>query len=196
MNERSGEPSSCGGVPTAMKMTRRALDGLDDVRREAQAAGLLVLVDQLFEARLVDRRDALLEQRDLRLVLVDARHVHAEVGEAGARHEADVARSDHADVHRGKASEGGIPGRAILPSEGRRDRRSGPEEDLQDARPRGLAQGANRVDARGNSDERRGRRRRCSFERSSSAGSKRPQRDPTTVTSFTTSGAASKRAGA
>src|ERR1039457_5546252 len=61
-----------------------SLDGLDDVRGEAQAASLLVLVDQLFEAWLVDRRDALPEQGDLRLVLVDARHVHAEVGETGA----------------------------------------------------------------------------------------------------------------
>src|ERR1019366_6008742 len=90
---------------------------LGEIRREAQATGLLVLVDERFEAWLVDRRDAVLEQGDLRFVLVDARHVHAEVGEAGAGHEADVTRSDHADVHRVKPPEKDIAGTGILPSE-------------------------------------------------------------------------------
>ena len=58
-----------------------------------------VAPDQCLQPGLVDRDAAGLEQLDLGLVHVQAQHVVAEVGQAGAGHEADIAGSDDGDFH-------------------------------------------------------------------------------------------------
>ena len=74
--------------------------GLGLVGGEVQAAGLVVALDQLVEARLVDRADAVLELLDLLGVHVEAGHLVADVRKAGAGDESDVAGADHGDTHR------------------------------------------------------------------------------------------------
>ena len=72
---------------------------LRQVGGEGQPACAHVAGDQLVEPRLVDRHLAALERRDLAGVLVDADHVVAEIGKAGAGNEADIAGADHRDAH-------------------------------------------------------------------------------------------------
>jgi hypothetical protein len=95
-----------GGVPTAMKIARA--DRAGQIGREAQPSFADVLADDLVEAGLVDRDLALVEGVDLLDVDIDTDHVVAEVGEAGAGHEAHVARSDDCDVHWGVSSGQGL----------------------------------------------------------------------------------------
>ena len=65
-----------------------------------QPLGRLTLSrDHLGEARLVDRDLAAVEPVDLGLVDVDAGHVVAAVGEAGAGDQADVAGANDCDFH-------------------------------------------------------------------------------------------------
>ena len=61
--------------------------------------GLHVGGHQLVEARLEDRDLAALQRCDLAGVLVDAGDLVAEIGKAGAGHQADIARADHRDAH-------------------------------------------------------------------------------------------------
>ena len=70
-----------------------------EIGGEGQAALLDVVGDQLVEARLVDRDLAALQALDLAGVLVDADHVVAEIGKAGAGDQADIARADHRNLH-------------------------------------------------------------------------------------------------
>ena len=79
--------------------SRRGFKSRPQVGRETQASGFLVLGDQGRQARLVDWNPARLQLGDLRLILVDADDVHAEVGEACTRDQADVAGADDADSH-------------------------------------------------------------------------------------------------
>ena len=65
------------------------------IRREGQPAIAHVLGDDLLQAGLVDRHDALFEPGDLGRVEIDADDVMAEIGEAGPRNEAHIARTDH-----------------------------------------------------------------------------------------------------
>ena len=74
-------------------------DPCGEVGGEAQAAALDIGFDQRVQARLPDRHPAILEGIDLVRILVDAAHLMAEIGEAGARHEADIASPDHRDAH-------------------------------------------------------------------------------------------------
>jgi hypothetical protein len=78
---RSDEPSSPGGVPTAMKRTSEDLT----------AASRSVVN--------VDRDPSGLERVDLRDVLVDADDVVAGLGEARPRDESHVAGTDDGDLH-------------------------------------------------------------------------------------------------
>ena len=64
-----------------------------------QPLGLDVALDQLGQPRLVDRDLAAVEGVDLLLVDVDAGHVVAALGEAGAGDQADVTGADHGDLH-------------------------------------------------------------------------------------------------
>src|SRR5690606_16696544 len=68
--------------------------------REGQPAGLVVALDQVVEARLVDRADAVVQFLDLPGVDVEAGHVVARAGEAGARDQTDVTRAHHGDPHK------------------------------------------------------------------------------------------------
>ena len=89
--DRSAEPSSSGGVPTAMNWKSPcrtpATASVVNLSRPLSRIAL----DELLEARLVDRDLALLQARDLGRVDVDAQHLVAGIGEAGAGDEADVA---------------------------------------------------------------------------------------------------------
>jgi hypothetical protein len=67
--------------------------------REIEPPAAHVVLDQAIEIGLVDRDLALAQRLDLLRVLVDAGHVMAEVGEARARDEADIAGADHGDAH-------------------------------------------------------------------------------------------------
>ncbi len=87
---RSAEPSSSGGVPTAMIWNRPCATRGLGVGREVEAALVPVAGDHLVEARLVDRDLAGIEARDLGGVDVDADDVIAGVRQAGAGHETDV----------------------------------------------------------------------------------------------------------
>ena len=75
------------------------LDSFGKRRREAEASGLHIAFDQRIEPRFVDRHDSVVQAVDLALILVDADHVVAEIGEASARDEADIARANHCDFH-------------------------------------------------------------------------------------------------
>ena len=97
--DRSAEPSSSGGVPTAMNWNRPWRDALCGVGRELQPALVEVALDHHVEARLVDRDLALLQARDLAGVDVDADDVIAGLGKAGARDQADVARTENCNFH-------------------------------------------------------------------------------------------------
>ena len=61
-----------------------------------------IALEQLVEARLVNRHAALVELLDLGRVLVDAGHVPAELGKAGGRDQADITSPNHANVHETK----------------------------------------------------------------------------------------------
>ena len=74
-------------------------DRARQIGREGEPAGGHVLRDKVVEAGLIDGNAAGLELGDLAGVLVDAGHVVAEVGEAGARYQTHVAGSDHDDTH-------------------------------------------------------------------------------------------------
>jgi hypothetical protein len=58
--------------------------------------------------RLVDRHFAAAQGLDLRFVLVDPDHVHAEIGEAGPGDQSDVSATDDAYVHLGSGDLGGV----------------------------------------------------------------------------------------
>ena len=70
-----------------------------EVGGEGQPATLGIGLDQRLEPRLPDRHPAGVEAVDLGRVLVDAGHMVAEIGEAGAGHEPDIAGADHRDTH-------------------------------------------------------------------------------------------------
>ena len=57
-------------------------------------------LDQIGEARLENRNLAAIKRRDLLRVLVDAGHVVAEIGKAGAGHQPHITCADHGHAHR------------------------------------------------------------------------------------------------
>ena len=75
------------------------LDAFCRVGRELEAPGREVALQQVVQPRLVDRRLAALEHLDLALVDVDAQHVVADLGEARARDQADVAGTENGETH-------------------------------------------------------------------------------------------------
>ena len=68
---------------------------------EGESPGRHVGAHDLAQPRLEDRDLAAVQHRDLALVDVEAEHVVADVGEAGAGDETDVAGADDADFHEG-----------------------------------------------------------------------------------------------
>ena len=77
-------------MPDRDELEETVADAGNGVGREPQPALLGIAPDELLEPRLVDRDLALLQALDLGGVDVDAQHVVAGIGEAGARDEADV----------------------------------------------------------------------------------------------------------
>jgi hypothetical protein len=75
------------------------LGGLGVRGGEAEPAGLGVALDQLVEARLVDRDLTVAQAGDLALVHVGADHVVAVIGEARSGDQSHVPSSDDADFH-------------------------------------------------------------------------------------------------
>ena len=80
-------------------------DGGVGVGREPEAARRGVALDQRLEPGLVDRDAARVQRRDLRRVDVEAQHVVADLREAGAGDEPDVAGADDGDLHAAARSE-------------------------------------------------------------------------------------------
>ena len=72
---------------------------LADVLAEEKTLTPDVGRDELVEPRLENRDFAALQGRDLGLVLVDAGHDVAEIGETGPRDEADISTSDDREPH-------------------------------------------------------------------------------------------------
>ncbi len=70
-----------------------------DVGGEHQPPGLAVALDQVLQAGLVDRHAAIVEQRDLFFIDVEAEHIVAELGQAGAGDQADITAADDGDFH-------------------------------------------------------------------------------------------------
>ena len=95
----SALPSSSGRRADRDELQRAVRDRCVDVGGEAQAPGRDVARDHRLEPRLVDRHAAVVEDRDLARVDVEAQHVVADLGEAGAGDETDVAGADHRDLH-------------------------------------------------------------------------------------------------
>src|SRR5690606_4198760 len=75
------------------------LDGIGDIRREAQATGFHVAGQNCLQPWLVDRHFATFQLRDLLLDPIDTDDVVAEVGQADSRYQTDVAGSDHRNTH-------------------------------------------------------------------------------------------------
>ena len=76
---------------------------------EAQPAGAAAGAHQVLEPRLMDRHSALLKRADPFGVMVDQRHVIAELGETGPRHQAHVARTDDGNLHDAISLDGAGP---------------------------------------------------------------------------------------
>ena len=74
-------------------------NGGREVGREGQAPCARVLLDHLFEARLVDRNLVALKALDLRRVFVDANHALTGRGKACAGDQANVSSSNDAEFH-------------------------------------------------------------------------------------------------
>ena len=106
--DRARDLADGGEVGLAIALGRRAdgdedddgaADRVGEIGRERQAGIRHVARDHLFQARLVDRHAAGTQLGDLVVLVVHTDDLVAEVGEDGARDEADVAGSDDADVH-------------------------------------------------------------------------------------------------
>ncbi|MNN14870.1 hypothetical protein D3C81_1279520 [compost metagenome] len=69
------------------------------VGRKRQAAGSAITLDQLLEARLIDRHAASIEHGDLAFVHIETEHRIAEFRQAGAGDQADIAATDNCDFH-------------------------------------------------------------------------------------------------
>jgi hypothetical protein len=77
---------------------------LVDVRGEAQEASAGIDADQIGEPGLVDGNRSVLEPPDLCRVAVDADDVVAELRQAGAGHQANIARPDHCHIQHHEGS--------------------------------------------------------------------------------------------
>jgi hypothetical protein len=75
---------------------------------EVQAAGRGVALHQLGQARLVDRHLAAPQRRHALGVHVQADHAVAHLGQAGRRHQADIAGTHHTHLHGWSCSGAGM----------------------------------------------------------------------------------------
>src|SRR5262249_28979488 len=77
----------------------RARDRGGEIGGEFEAPGAHVAVDDLVEARLVNRNFTPLQAGDLAGILVDACDGNTEFRKTGTGDEADIARTDHGNAH-------------------------------------------------------------------------------------------------
>ena len=77
---------------------------------EKQPRLLRILRDQIVEAGFENRHHAVSQRANLAGVLVDARDHMAEIGEACAGHQSDIARPDHRNTHDGRPRADGDSG--------------------------------------------------------------------------------------
>ena len=82
-----------------MKMMSPCAIADGGVGGEVQPAGGVVGLDHRLQARLVDRDHAAIEPIDLGRVDVDADHVVADLGQARAGDQADIAGAEDGDAH-------------------------------------------------------------------------------------------------
>ena len=94
----SASPSMPDGVPTHTNANWRSAQTLDVVQREAQAARLDVLDDDLFQARLVDWQLAAPEPLHFARVDVDAHDLVAQLREAGGGDQPNIIGADDGDI--------------------------------------------------------------------------------------------------
>ena len=74
-------------------------DGGRDVGREVETPVLLVSLDEILEAGLVDRKNVLLQALDFRCDHIRAYDVVAGFGETCSHHESDVSGSNNRNIH-------------------------------------------------------------------------------------------------
>ncbi len=67
---------------------------------EMQALGGDILVDEFFEARLVDRNLARRKHVDLALVVINTNDIVADLGETSAADKTNIPGTNNADFHR------------------------------------------------------------------------------------------------
>ena len=77
----------------------RVLNGLLQRSREMQAIGCHIALDNLFQSRLVDGKNAFVEIGNFFNVDIYTGNVHANIREAGSCHKADIACSYNSDFH-------------------------------------------------------------------------------------------------
>ena len=77
----------------------RVLDSLLQRSREMQAIGCHIALDNLFQSRLVDGKNAFVEIGNFFNVDIYTGNVHANIREAGSCHKADIACSYNSDFH-------------------------------------------------------------------------------------------------
>jgi hypothetical protein len=95
----SAEPSSSGGVPTPMNCSVPWPTACGHVGGELQPARRHVALHHLLQAGLEDGHVAVVQDADLAFVHIQAHHVVAHLGQAGARHQAHIAVADDSHLH-------------------------------------------------------------------------------------------------
>jgi hypothetical protein len=105
---RSAEPSSPGGVPTAMKMISASATAAGHVGGEREPRFREVPLDQHLQPRLVDRDLSRVQPCNLPGVDVAAHDIVSGFREAGADHESNVAGADDGDSHDSDCSFAGL----------------------------------------------------------------------------------------
>src|SRR5215204_4621906 len=74
-------------------------DSFTNVGRKVQTTSLGILGNQLFQAGLINGHDALVQTIYLFSIDVNTRHIDTKLREAGPRHKADIAGTNHCDMH-------------------------------------------------------------------------------------------------
>ena len=77
----------------------RSPRGLFQFGGEEKTACTSIGLNQLAEARLINRDAARAQARDLVFIIVDANDLMPEVGQAGPRNQSDIAGADHDNTH-------------------------------------------------------------------------------------------------
>ncbi len=99
MKLKSTEPSGCGGVGTAMKITSDFWTPSAVLVVNSSRPAATFFFTRFFQAGFVNRNAAGLKQLDLRRVVIHANDLMADLGETGAGDQTDVARADNRQFH-------------------------------------------------------------------------------------------------